>query len=97
MEKNRILFIIYTPYIGYLPKRMEQLEKTNKLDGVRQVVVTPTTYVTALDGLRADTVHLIKLYPSLTDEKIDYSSMNKYYAEERRLSEIVERIKSHNI
>lgn len=76
---------------------MMELDKTNKVDGVSQITVTPSTYEVALAGLKYDSVHLIKLYPDITDSGIDYPLMNKYYVEERRIEKFVEGIKSHNI
>jgi hypothetical protein len=90
--KNRILFIIYTPFIGFLPKRMAELEKKNSLDGVAQVVVTPDDYTDKLIDVEADTVHLIELHP-----ESDTENAFKFWARRDDLLKRVEGIKSHNI
>jgi hypothetical protein len=89
---NRILFVIYTPYIGYLPKRMAELERKHKLDSVAQIVVTPDDFQEKLAGQQADTVHLIGLHP-------EYDTQNgyKWWSILPVLKETVEKIKTHNI
>lgn len=89
---NRILFVIYTPHIGYLPKRMAELERKHSLDGVAQLVVTPEDYQTKLAGQQADTVHLIELNPSH-----DTENAYKFWSRLPHLRNLVETIKSHNI
>jgi hypothetical protein len=91
--ESRILFVVYTPYIGFLPKRMKELERKN-LDGVRQVVVTPSTYTESLSGLRADTVHLIELTP---DNTIDRDLENQWFGNVTKVREMIDLIKTHNI
>lgn len=90
VNKNRILFIIYTPSHDFLPKRMAEFSMRAKLDGVDQVVITPDTIHT-LKGLRSDTVHFIELTPTY-----DHPNCYKWF---ERLAEVrheVELIKTHN-
>lgn len=72
---------------------MAELEQRAKLDGVQQVVVTPHTYNSDLRGLRADTVHLIKLHP---DTSVDFQTHVTYFEHIKHLEELVENIKTHN-
>lgn len=89
---EKVLFIIYTPYVGYLPKRMKEIEHRTNKHNTKQVVVTPDNYKEKLEGLRAETIHLIKLYP---EHKLENAT--KYYEEEPKLHELVETLKIHNI
>ena len=93
MEPNRILFVIYIPYFGYLPKRMAELESRAKLDKVDQVTITPYTYQEILHGLRADSVHLIQLHP---DNSVDEKNTHDYFNSLEELQHLVESIKTHN-
>lgn len=94
MNDYTILFVIYTPFEGFLPKRMAELESRAKLDKVSQVVVTPHNYDTVLQGLQADTVHLIKLHP---DNSVDIKTYVEYFERINHLEELIEKIKAHNI
>ena len=93
MEHNRILFVVYTPFFGYLPKRMAEIESRAKLDKVHQVIITPQTYQETLTGLRADTVHLIKLHP---DTSMDDELSFEYFKHLDQIQYLVEAIKIHN-
>lgn len=93
MNDYTILFVIYTPFEGFLPKRMAELESRAKLDKVSQVVVTPENYITVLNGLQSDTVHLIELHP---DTSVDFGTSVKYFDRLVHLKELIEKIKIHN-
>lgn len=94
MTENRILFVIYTPFLDYLPKRMTELKRMNTLNGVAQVITTPSTFESDLAGLAYDTIHLIKLYP---DSSIDKELYNLYFVNEPKIEKFVDGIKTHNI
>jgi hypothetical protein len=94
MSDYTILFIIYTPYEGYLPKRMAELESKAKLDNVSQIVVTPRNYEEKLAGLKANTVHLIELTP---DNETPATEALEWLIQMPHLLKIVEGIKDYNI
>lgn len=79
--------------MNYLPKRMAELTSHTKPDGVDQLIITPYTYDTHLRGLRADTVHLIKLHP---DNSVDEQVSFDYFDKLKEIQHLVEDIKAHN-
>ena len=72
---------------------MAEIESRAKLDKVHQVIITPQTYQETLRGLRADTVHLIKIHPDNTvDEQLTY----EFFHHLDEIQHLVENIKTHN-
>lgn len=94
MEPLKILFVVYTPFEGFLPKRMAELTSKHKLDKTNLVVVTPDNHTAGLAGLVSDTVHLIRLHP---DTDVAFTVQERYYRELKTVQAEIEKIKSHNI
>ena len=94
MKETEILFVVYTPYEGFLPKREAELKSRANLDKVDQVFVTPVNYTEVLADRISDTVHLIKLYP---DSDVSFEVSQLYFLNEKLLEKFIETIKRHNI
>ena len=98
MSRYNILTVVYTPYEGYLPKRMEEIEyefPADEKQGLQRIVVTPGNYEEKLQGIMADTIHLVKLYPILGKD-ITEDMKRTYYQHEPKVEELCETMKTHN-
>lgn len=92
--RKRILFVVYTPFEGYLPKRMAELKQRVVLEGVEQIIVTPDDYTEKLKGQVADTVHLVHFQPDTT---FNLEESTKFFTHLPKIVELIESIKYHNI
>lgn len=94
LEDYKIMFVIYTPWVGHNPKRMEEIQSKGKLNNVSVITVTPSDYKEKLAGLVADTIHLVQLTPDTTTPA---DLTTAFFTELSSLVEIIEGIKYHNI